>query len=348
MEKTWLPTRTIPGTAVSLTSLGFGAAPVGNLYRSTSDDDAADAVEASWNAGLRYFDTAPHYGLGLSERRLGGALKGRPRDEYVLSTKVGRLLRPNPVPSGRDTEGFDVPDDLLRVRDYSADAVKRSVDESLDRLGTDRIDIVYIHDPDEHWAEALGGAVPALADLRDQGVIGAYGVGMNQHEMLHRFVTETDVNVIMLAGRYTLLEQGALRDLIPACQRRGVGIVNVGIFNSGLLSKDRPAADATYNYEQAPSALIARANLLADICEIHGTTLPAAALTFSFRNPAVTSVVVGMRTAAQVERNVVLAQQSVPESLWTDLHERGLIAETEAQLNELKSPGTEAPPRAEQ
>lgn len=317
--------RTIPGTAVALTTLGFGGAPIGNMYREITDADAIGAVEAAWEHGIRYFDTAPHYGLGLSERRIGEALRGQPRGDYVLSTKVGRLLRHNPSRGGRDTEGFDVSDELMRVRDYSRDGVLRSIEESLARLVTDRLDIVYIHDPDDYWAEALEGAVPALSQLRDEGVIGAYGAGMNQSEMLHRFVTETDVDVVMLAGRYTLLEQGARQDLLPACAEHGVGVVNVGVFNSGLLSKDRPAPGATYNYEPAPAELLERANLLADVCERHGTSLPAAALAFSFRQPVVSSVVVGMRTPGQVERNASLVAQKVPQALWEELEEQGLI-----------------------
>jgi D-threo-aldose 1-dehydrogenase len=324
-ESDQVNTRTIPGTSIEIPTLGFGAAPIGNLYREVSHEEAVNAVIAAWDGGIRYFDTAPHYGLGLSELRVGEALAGRPRNEYILSTKVGRLLRPNPAPTGRDTDGFDVPDDLIRVRDYSRDGVMRSIEESLDRLGTDRIDIVYIHDPDDYWAEALNGAVPALASLRDQGVIGAYGVGMNQAEMLYRFVTESDINVIMLAGRYTLLEQGAAAVLIPACIERQVGIVNVGVFNSGLLSKNRVSPDATYNYEQAPEDLVRRANELADICEAHGTTLPAAAIAFSFRHPAVTSVVLGMRTPQQVKRNLYLTEDPVPDALWDELRQRGLI-----------------------
>ncbi|NUS35884.1 MAG: aldo/keto reductase, partial [Pseudarthrobacter sp.] len=293
-------TRAIPGTDVRLPVLGFGGAPIGNLYREVPEQEAVDAVTAAWEGGVRYFDTAPHYGLGLSERRLGAALSGQDRGSYMLSTKIGRLLRPNPSPQGKDTEGFHVPDRLTRVRDYSRDGVLRSIEESLQRLGTDRIDIVYIHDPDDYWAEAVEGAAPTLSALREEGVIGAWGAGMNQSEMLHRFVTETDIDIVMLAGRYTLLEQGAAQDLLPACLERGVGVVNVGVFNSGLLSKERPAANATYNYAPAPQELLDRANLLADVCESHGTTLPAAALHFPYRHPAVTSVVLGMRTLAQV------------------------------------------------
>jgi D-threo-aldose 1-dehydrogenase len=319
-------THTIPGTNLHLPVLGFGGAPIGNLYRQVPDQEAVDAVTAAWEGGIRYFDTAPHYGLGLSERRLGKALAGQDRSSYVLSTKVGRLLRPNPAPGGKDTEGFDVPDDLARVRDYSREGVLRSIEESLKRLGTDRIDVVYIHDPDDYWAEAVQGAAPTLSGLRDEGVIGAWGAGMNQSEMLHRFVSETDIDVVMLAGRYTLLEQGAATGLLPACLERGVGVVNVGVFNSGLLSKERPAAGATYNYAPAPKELLDKANLLADICESHGTTLPAAALKYPYQHPAVTSVVLGMRTPAQVKQNLDLAAQSVPESLWDELRERGLIA----------------------
>jgi len=318
-------TRTIPGTDVQLPVIGFGGAPIGNLYREVPEQEAVDAVTAAWEGGVRYFDTAPHYGLGLSERRMGAALAGKDRDSYVLSTKIGRLLRPNPSPGGKDTEGFDVPDNVHRVRDYSRDGVLRSIEESLQRLGTDRLDIVYIHDPDDYWAEAVEGAAPALSALRDEGVIRAWGAGMNQSEMLHRFVTETDIDVVMLAGRYTLLEQGAARDLLPACLERGVGVVNVGVFNSGLLSKERPAANATYNYAPAPQELLDRANLLADICESHGITLPAAALHYPCQHPAVTSVVLGMRTPSQVKQNLDLAAQSVPAGLWADLRERGLI-----------------------
>ena len=318
-------TRTIPDTAVQLPVLGFGGAPIGNLYRQVPEQEALDAVTSAWEGGVRYFDTAPHYGLGLSERRLGAALAGLDRDSYVLSTKIGRLLRPNPSPQGTDTEGFDVPDELHRVRDYSRDGVLRSIEESLQRLGTDRIDIVYIHDPDDYWTEAVEGAAPTLSALRDEGVIGAWGAGMNQSGMLHRFVTETDIDVVMLAGRYTLLEQGAAQDLLPACIERGVGVVNVGVCNSGLLSKERPAANATYNYAPAPQDLLDRANLLADICELHGTTLPAAALQYPYQHPAVTSVVLGMRTPAQVQQNLDLASQKVPDALWADLRDRGLI-----------------------
>lgn len=306
-------------------ALGFGSAPIGNLYRAVDDGVARAAVEAAWEHGIRYYDTAPHYGLGAAERRLGDVLSGQPRDSYLLSSKVGRLLRPNPAPQGRDPEGFDMPDNLTRVYDYSRDGVLRSIEESLDRLGTDRLDVVYIHDPDEYWEEAISGAVPALAELREQGVIGAYGAGMNQSAMLERFVREADLDLVMLAGRYTLLEQSDSRSLIEACRERGVGIVDVGVFNSGLLSKPRPASDAMYNYAPAPVAMLDRANALADLAEKHGTTLPAVAVAFPYREPAVVSVVLGMRTAEQVMQNVQLHREPVPDDFWQEAAALGYI-----------------------
>ena len=312
--------------AVRLTALGFGAAQGGSLYRATSDDEFASAVDAAWAAGIRYFDTAPHYGLGLSERRLGAALRSRPRDEYVVSTKVGRLLVPSPeTAQARDPEGFDVPADHQRVWDFSRDGVLRSLEASLERTGLDRVDVVYLHDPDEHWEQAATEAVPALVELRDQGVIGAIGAGMNQSAMLARFVEETDVDVMMCAGRYTLLEQGALADLLPAAQARGVGVVIAGVYNSGLLARDRPPADAVYNYQQAPPELIDRARRIAAVCETYGVTLPQAALAFVRRHPAVVSTVVGLRDGAQVTETLRRSDADVPEQLWSALYEAGLL-----------------------
>ncbi|MGI5240208.1 aldo/keto reductase [Dactylosporangium sp. CA-139066] len=320
-------TRALPRRpAVRLTGLGFGAAQGGNLYHATSDETFQGAVDAAWDAGIRYFDTAPHYGLGLSERRLGAALRTRPRDAFVVSTKVGRLLVPSPqTAQQRDPEGFDVPAALRREWDFSRDGVLRSLEASLQRTGLDRIDVVYLHDPDDHWDQAAKQAVPALAELRDQGVIGAVGAGMNQSAMLARFVRETDVDLVMCAGRYTLLEQGALEDLLPAATERGVGVVIAGVYNSGLLARDRPPADATYNYQPAPAELIDRARRIADACEAHGVNLPAAALAFVRRHPAVVSTVVGLRSAAQVEQTLQRASAAVPDALWPALRAAGLL-----------------------
>ncbi|GAA1578214.1 aldo/keto reductase [Dactylosporangium maewongense] len=319
--------RTLPRRpAVGLTALGLGASQGGNLYHATTDETFAAAVDAAWDAGIRYFDTAPHYGLGLSERRLGAALRTRPRDDYVISTKVGRLLVPSPRTAHlRDPEGFDVAATHRRRWDFSRDGVRRSLEASLTRTGLDRIDIVYLHDPDGHWRQAATEALPALTELRDQGVIGAVGAGMNQSAMLTRFVQETDVDLVMCAGRYTLLEQGALRDLLPAAQRAGVGVVIAGVYNSGLLATDRPPADATYDYRQAPGELIDRARRIAGICEAHGVTLPAAALAFVRAHPAVTATVVGLRSRAEVQQTVDRAATTVPDALWAALRAAGLL-----------------------
>ncbi|MFG1881548.1 aldo/keto reductase [Micromonospora sp. NPDC049102] len=312
--------------AVRLTTLGFGAAQGGNLYRATSDDEFAAAVDTAWDAGIRYFDTAPHYGLGRSERRLGAALRSRPRAEYVVSTKVGRLLVPSPESAGeRDPEGFDVPADHRRVWDFSRDGVLRSLEASLERTGLDRVDVVYLHDPDDHWEQAATEAVPALVELRDQGVVGAIGAGMNQSAMLARFVQETDIDVVMCAGRYTLLEQGAADDLLPAAQAAGVGVVIAGVYNSGLLARDQPPADATYNYQQAPPEVIERARRIATVCQEYGVTLPQAALAFVRRHPVVVSTVVGLRDEAQVTETLRRFDADVPEQLWVALRDAGLL-----------------------
>lgn len=314
------------GRGPALTELGLGAAQFGNLYRETTDDASAAAVDAAWAAGIRYFDTAPHYGIGLSERRLGEALAQYPRDEYVVSTKVGRLLVPTPENADQvDEHGFMTPAIYRREWDFSRDGILRSVEGSLDRLSLDRLDIVYLHDPDHHWAQASTEGINALVELREQGVVGAIGAGMNQTAMIARFIRETDVDVMMLANRFTLLEQTALDDLLPVALERGVGIVAAAIYNSGLLSTPRPPADAKYDYDQAPAALLARANAIADVCERHGVTLPDAAVAYPLRHPAVVSVVLGTRTAEQVASNVSRYSTDIPEALWADLQSEGLI-----------------------
>jgi D-threo-aldose 1-dehydrogenase len=314
-------------TGVALSRLSFGGAPIGNLYRPTSDEDAREALDAAWDAGIRYFDTAPHYGLGLSERRVGAALRRRPREDVVVSTKVGRLLEPVAEVTGDDDEGFAVPATHRRRWDFSRDGVLRSLEASLDRLGLERVDVVFVHDPDEHYREVLEGAYPALHELREQGVVRAVGAGMNQSRMLADFVRHTDMDLLMLAGRYTLLEQDALDDLLPACVERGVAIVAAGVFNSGLLARTRPSEGAKYNYEEAPPELVDRARRIAEVCERHDVTLPAAALAFPLAHPAVASVCVGARSASQILRNATLLETAIPEELWAELRAEGLLRE---------------------
>lgn len=309
----------------ALTRLGLGAAQFGNLYRETTDSEVSGAVDAAWELGIRYLDTAPHYGLGLSETRLGRELAARPRDQYAISTKVGKALDPSPERAHlQDEQGFAVPAAHTRRYDFSRDGIRRSLEKSLERLGLDRIDIAYLHDPDEHWEAASTTGIDALVELREEGVVGAIGAGMNQSEMITEFIRRCDVDVMMLAGRYTLLEQGARDELLPLAEERGVGIVAAGVYNSGLLSRPRVPADASYDYLPAPAELIARANRIAEICEAHGTDLPTAAVQYPLRHPAVVAAVVGCRNAEQVRQAVERADASIPEDLWRELAELGL------------------------
>ena len=316
---------TVGCSGVLLSELSLGCAQLGNLHRVISDDEAAATVDAAWELGIRYFDTAPHYGLGLSERRLGAALAERPRADYVVSTKVGRLLKPVDVVSGCDDEGFEVPATHRRVWDFSRDGVLRSIEESLQRLGLDRVDVVYLHDPDAHWTEAIASAYPALEELRAEDVVGAIGAGMNQTTMLTAFARHTDMDLLMLAGRYTLLEQPALDDLLPVCEQLGTRIVAAGVFNSGLLSRSSPDADAKYNYGQAPTDLLRRAQQIGEVCRRHKVPLPSAALAFPLGHPAVASVCVGSRSPDQIERNVRLYRSGFSYTLWAELKATGLL-----------------------
>lgn len=309
-----------------MTELAFGAAAIGGLYTPVTETAARAAVDAAWDAGVRYFDTAPHYALGLAERRLGAALAERPRDAFTLSTKAGRLLEPVPpgVPLGDDlASGFAVPATHRRVWDFSGDGVRRSLEESLERLGLDRIDILYLHDPDDHAEQAFREAYPAAERLRSEGVVGAIGAGMNQAGMLTRFVRDTDVDVVLCAGRYTLLDQRALVELLPEAERRGVAVVVGGAFNSGLLADPRPGA--TYDYAAAPDDLLGRALRMKAIAERHGTTLRAAALAFPLAHPAVASVLVGARSAAEVADCARQLARPVPAQLWAQLRSEGLL-----------------------
>jgi D-threo-aldose 1-dehydrogenase len=252
-------------------------------------------------------------------------LASRPRGSYVLSSKVGRILEPVGVVDGLDDQGFVVPATHRRRWDFSREGIRRSLEESLARLGLERLDIVYLHDPDEHWTDVLATGYAALEELRADGIVGAIGAGMNQSAMLADLVRETDVDVVMLAGRYTLLEQDALDDLLPLCRERGVAVVAAGVFNSGLLARECPRDDARYNYGDAPRRLVERAQSIARICGQHGTTLPAAALAFPLGHAAVASVCVGARSAAQMARNAALYHEPIASGLWSELKARGLL-----------------------
>jgi D-threo-aldose 1-dehydrogenase len=308
--------------------LSYGAANVGNLYRPLSDDQAHAVLEAAWNTGIRYFDTAPHYGLGLSERRLGDFLATKPRDEYIVSTKVGRLLRANPEGLGRlDTANdFAVPADLRRVWDFSADGIHRSLDESLARLGLDSIDILYLHDPEKYdLALGISAGIPALAALRDEGLVSAIGVGSMSVAALLESVHSDALDLLMVAGRFTLVDQPALTEVIPECRRRGVGVVNASVFNSGLLASNNLGTHSRYEYGDVSSELLARTREIAGVCAQYDVELPAAALQYTLREPAVRTVVVGGSTPEQIRQNAERMTVPISDDMWLTLAAKGLI-----------------------
>ncbi|MEU6103868.1 aldo/keto reductase [Streptomyces flaveolus] len=308
---------------VEVSRLGFGTAGIAGLYTEVGEEQAHEAVRAAWQRGIRYFDTAPHYGLGVSERRLGAALRDRPRTAYTISTKAGRLLEPASGDGDDLAHGFAVPATHRRVWDFSADGVRRSLEASLERLGLDRVDVVYLHDPDDHAEQAFRDGYPALERLRSEGVVGAIGAGMNQTAMLTRFVRDTDVDVVLCAGRYTLLDQSALTALLPAARERGTSVVVGGPFNSGLLADPRPGAP--YDYRAAAPASLARALRLTSVADRHGTSLRAAALAFCTAHPAVAGVLVGARSAAEVHDCADRLADGVPAAFWQELKDTGLL-----------------------
>jgi D-threo-aldose 1-dehydrogenase len=273
---------------------------------------------------VRYFDVAPHYGLGLAEHRLGAAL--RPRRDFTVSTKIGRLLVADER-TGGDDGGFAVPATHRRVWDFSAAGVRASIESSLDRMGLDRLDLVLVHDPDEHYATAVREAVPELLRLREIGRIGAVGVGMNQWQMLAKFVG-TGIDAVMLAGRYTLLDQSAAREFLPLCLRKGVSVLAAGAFNSGILANPDPAARPTFDYRPASATLVERAQRIGTVCAEFGVSLPQAALRFPLRHPAVASVVIGARSAVEMRANAEAFRAPVPEALWDRLCAAGLLDES--------------------
>ena len=320
---------------LSVTELGFGCAPLGNLYRAISDDDAHDILTLAWNNGVRYFDTAPLYGYGLSETRLNRFLRGKPRDDYVLSTKVGRLLRAA-TPETRDGIGgwFDVPN-RREDFDYTYDGVMRSFEFSLERLGVDRIDILFVHDLDvayhrtqsvldEKIAELMSGGYRALTDLRDQDVIRAFGAGLDEWQPSQVLAEQGDFDLFLLAGRYTLLEQEALETFLPLCQARGIGIIIGGPYNSGILATG-PQPGAFYNYQPAPQPILDKVADIQAVCNSHGVAMNHAAFQFPLRHPSVLSVIPGGQGIGEMTSNLAAAGADIPTALWSELKAKGLM-----------------------
>ena len=328
-----MKTRTLGGTGLAVTELGFGGAPVGNLFRPLPDAAAHATLTAAKAAGFGYFDTAPFYGFGLSERRLGDALRG---GDFVLSTKVGRLLDPvtGPVSESQVRHGYATPMPFEPVFDYSYDAVMRSFEESLQRLGLARIDILYIHDIGRmthgdknafHMAELTsGGGLKALEELRAAGRIAGFGMGVNEVEACLEVMDHARLDVILLAGRYTLLEQTPLDGLFPRCQAAGTAIVIGGPFNSGILVAGSKSK-STFNYEAAPAAVITKVAALETVCEAHGVALPAAALQFPLAHPLVASVIPGLDAPERVTQAAAWLEAPIPAALWQDLKSRNLL-----------------------
>ncbi|MBC8130117.1 MAG: aldo/keto reductase [Rhizobiaceae bacterium] len=323
-------TRKLARAEVSLTALGLGCAQMGNLLKRTPFSDAQGTADAAWDLGIRYFDTAPYYGFSRSERRLGALLDERPREEFRLSTKVGRLLVPESTPRERD-EGYIDPSPFSQVYDYSYDAILKSFEASRHRLGLAKIDILYVHDIGEathgerhahHWAHLTkGGGFRALEELRSAGEIGGFGLGVNEWQVIRDALEEADLDVSMLAGRYTLLEQGSL-ELLDICLRRGSRIVAAGVFNSGVLAGNR-----TFDYGDAPDDVIHRVKSLRAVAEEFDVPLEAAALQFPLAHAAVASVVVGARNAEQIRSNAEWFESSIPAAFWSKLGAAGLIAD---------------------
>jgi D-threo-aldose 1-dehydrogenase len=323
------------GSAISFTELGFGSAPLGNLYSAVTEVAAQDTLNAAWKLGLRYFDTAPLYGLGLSETRLNHFFRDKKRKDYVLSTKIGRRLEVC-APEQRTGIGkfFNTPN-RREVFDYSYDGVMRSLEASLERLGVDSIDIVYAHDVDvfTHGSEAkrdghfktlMEGGYKALHHLREQKVIKAFGAGVNEWQICERLVKAGEFDLFLLAGRYTLLEQEALNSFLPLCEERGIGIVLGGPYNSGILATG-PKPGAFYNYDPAPKQILERVRRIETLCKRHKVKLPEAALRFPLHHPSVVSVIPGAVSPKQVEMNVTTLSAKIPKALWRDLKEQGLM-----------------------
>ena len=317
-----LDTAEIGTTGLRVTRLGMGGAPIGGNVTEVAEAEALRTVQRGHELGVRYFDTAPQYGHGKSEVFFGRAFAGIQRDEFVLSTKVGRVL--NPVSAVVDPGTWINPLPFDIVFDFSRDGVLRSFEESLERLGLDRVDIALIHDPDDHYEQAIRESYPALAELRSQGVVKAIGAGMNDWQPLARFAREGDFDCFLLAGRYTLLDQSGLAELLPLCEQKRISIILGGPYNSGILASDL-STDATYFYRKAPPDALERARHVKSVCDRHGVPLKAAALQFGLAHPAVAATIPGARSVAELEENVRMAGYPIPDDLWAELRGEGLV-----------------------
>jgi D-threo-aldose 1-dehydrogenase len=324
-------TLTLPRGGLALTSLGMGCAPIGGLYHAVSESEARDAVDAAWQLGLRYFDTAPYYGFTLSEHRLGAALRDHPRDEYVISTKVGRLMQADASVRPGDS-GWNHPLPFRPHYDYTYGGILRSHEDSLRRLGMDRVDILFVHDigslthgalHDHYWQQLTrDGGFRALQELRNDGRVRAIGLGVNEWEVVHAAMQECELDCTLLAGRYTLLEQASLTPFLEECERHGNAIVIGGPFNSGVL-----VGNGKFNYADAPADVIARVDAIAAVCREFDVPLPAAALQFPMAHPAVVSCIPGGRDVTQLRQNAAWFEQPIPAALWQTLKQRGLLDE---------------------
>jgi len=302
-------------TGVEISRLSLGTAAFGGLYRSVSETDCTDTLLTAINNGINFIDTAPHYGKGTSEVRIGKAIAGRDRSSFVISTKVGRLL----VPSNAEIDEFfmDADNSVEREFDFSAKGVRQSLESSLERLGIESVEILFIHDPDSHADEAILEAYPELDRMRSEGIIKAIGVGMNQCAIPTRIMKETDIDVVLIAGRYSLLDQEAMEELLPTALARNVDVIVAGVFNSGILAN--PVKGATFDYLPASDELLAKAVRIREVLDGHQVSLTSAALQFPLRHPAVKSVLVGCRSAAEVESNIEEFDKTIENRAWDDL-----------------------------
>lgn len=318
-----LERRTLGSSGLEVTRLGLGCAALGGLYGDIPEEQADSVVHAALDLGLNLFDTAPLYGSGKSETRVGRGLQDAPRDNYLLASKVGRVL----VPTDDENRGgiFDNLPPLKPVFDYSHDGIMRSVEESLERLKLDRIDILHIHDPDNHYDEAIRFAYPALDKLRSEGTIKAVSAGMNQWEMLARFAHEGDFDCFLLAGRYSLLEQESLDELLPLCLEKDIGIMAGGTYNSGILAKGSGEKGAKYNYGDPPAEIVDKARRLEAVAKRHDVDIKAVASQFALAHPAVTCIIPGTRRPERVQENFDLLKVEIPAQLWVELRDEELI-----------------------